>query len=117
MWDSALIEVLLDDVEDDEVIVEIVTPVGTLEVAGCVSIIGRVLYVKGAHAQGLTSGALKRAGLNAICRKVLEVANVDEIVIQGGVRTTGRNQGRPPKPFRFPRHSVVACKRADSTAS
>jgi hypothetical protein len=53
--------------------------------------------------QGLTPGALGRAGLNAIGRKLLEEADVDQIVIQGGARTTGRGKGRRPRPFRFPK--------------
>ena len=102
VWDGGLIEVILDDVEDDEVIIRIVTPVGAIDVQGCVSINGRILHLKGAHVQGLYAGALQRAGLNAICRKMLEVADVDQIVIQGGFRTTLRNKGRRPKVFRFP---------------
>jgi hypothetical protein len=37
------------------------------------------------------------AGLNAIGRKLLEVTDVDQIIIQGATRTTGRNPGRIPK--------------------
>jgi hypothetical protein len=117
MWDTALIGVIIDDAEGDEVIVRFVTPVGTLEVVASVGINERILYVKGAHAQGLKSGALGRAGLNAICRSVLEVADVDQLVIQGGTRTTGCNRGRPPKSFRFPHDSVVTHKRTDPASS
>jgi hypothetical protein len=55
-----------------------------------------------AHVEGLGVGALGRPGLNAIGRKLLEVANVDEIIIQGGTRTTGRTKGKVPSPIRFP---------------
>jgi hypothetical protein len=53
---------------------------------------------------GCVAAALGRAGLNAIGRKILEEADVDQIVIEGGTRTTGKNPGRPPKAFRFPSH-------------
>jgi hypothetical protein len=53
---------------------------------------------------GCVAAALGRAGLNAIGRKLLEEADVDQIVIEGGTRTTGKNPGRPPKVFRFPSH-------------
>ena len=42
-----------------------------------------------AHIDGLKPDALGRAGLNAIGRKVLEEADVDQIIIEGSVRTTG----------------------------
>jgi hypothetical protein len=102
MWDSAEILIEFDLVEEDEAIVLITTPAGVIEIAGAVSVAGRVLYLDGVHIQGLHPGAVGRAGLNAIGRKLLEEADVDKIVIQGGVRTTGCNKGRRPRPFRFP---------------
>ena len=77
---------------------------------GSTSIVGRVMRIERAHVEGLTIGALGRAGLNAIGRKLLEVADVDEIIIQGGTRTTGRAQGKVPRPIRFPcqAHSNVS---------
>ena len=73
------------------VLVVISTPIGEIRVVGSVEIVGRVLHIDGAHIGGLMPGALGRAGLNAIGRKVLEVANVDQIVVQGSARTTGAN--------------------------
>ena len=81
----------------------ITTPVGTLSLIGSISIVGRVMRIDRAHVEGLKIGALGRAGLNAIGRKLLEVAYVDEIIIQGGTRTTGRTKGKAPRPIRFPR--------------
>ncbi len=103
MWTNNDIEVELLVVEWEEMIVRIATPAGVLELAGSVSRIGRVLHVDGAHVQGLHPGALKLAGLHAIGRKLMELADVDQIVIQGGVRSTGRNRGRRPRPFCFPK--------------
>lgn len=102
MWDSLAIVVNLEDGDGDVAIVQIDTPAGAIKIAGSLFWEGRVLYVKDAHIEGLHPGALGRAGLNAIARKLLEEADVEKIVIAGSVRTTGRNPGRRPKVFRFP---------------
>ena len=103
MWGSASIEVVVDEVEDDEVILLIGTPVGTVHLMGTVRINGRVLHIERAHIHGLSRGALGRAGLNAIGRKLLEEANVDKIIIEGSARSSGPNEGRRPKIICFPR--------------
>ena len=107
MWGVDDIAVEIDLVDHPVMIVRITVPVGTLEVIGSVSKVGRTLRIDGAqfpmlNVQGLAPGALGRAGLNAIGRKLLEEADVDEIVIQGGARTTGRNKGARPRPIRYP---------------
>jgi hypothetical protein len=104
MWGEADVTVEIDQIDRDVMIVVVSTPVGKLQLIGEVTQIGRVLHVRNAHAGGLHPGALSRAGLNAIGRKLLVEADVDEIIIEGGTRTTGKNPGRPPKPFRFPSH-------------
>ena len=103
MLDVDEIAIEIDLVDHSGMIVRITVPIGTLEVIGSISRIGRVLHVDGAHVQGLAPGALGRAGLNAIGRKLLEEADVDEIVVQGGTRTTGRGKGSRPRPIRYPR--------------
>lgn len=113
MWTSDDIEVEIESVEYTEMIVAIKTPVGVVSLAGCVTRTEGLLRISGAHIGGLWRGALGRAGLNAIAQKVMEVADVEEIVIQGGVRTTGRNRGRPPREFRFTRlRSRTSCRGA-----
>jgi hypothetical protein len=102
MWTDADVTVEIDQVDRDVMIVIIGTPVGKLQLIGEITRIGRVLHVRKAHADGLHPGALGRTGLNAIGRKLLVEADVDQIIIEGGTRTTGKNPGRPPKPFRFP---------------
>jgi len=104
MWDEADVTIEIDQIDQDVMIVVIATPAGKLQIIGELTRIGRVLHVRKAHADGLHAGALGRAGLNAIGRKLLSEADVDEIIIEGGTRTTGKNAGRPPKPFRFPSH-------------
>lgn len=78
---------------------------GKLTLIGSVSIVGRTMRIDRVHVEGLTVGALGRAGLNAIGRKLLELADVDEIIVQGGARTTGRTKGKAPRPIRFPRQA------------
>ena len=103
IWTSAEISVELDDASEGSVwIVRIDTPAGAIELIGEVIKVGRVLHVDHAHVQGLNPGALGRAGLNAIGRKLVEEADVDEIIVQGGARTTGARPNRVPPAFRFP---------------
>ena len=102
MWSEADVTVEIDQVDRDVMIVVITTPVGKLQIIGEVARNGRVLHVREAHAGGLRPGALSRAGLNAIGRKLLVEADVDQIIIEGSVRTTGRNVGKHPTRFRFP---------------
>ena len=104
MWDNADITIEIGLVDGEVMIIEVTTPVGVMQIIGSVTRVGRVLHVGGAHVDGLHGGALGRAGLNAIGRKLLEEADVDQIIIEGGTRTTGKNPGRPPKVFRFPSH-------------
>jgi len=102
MWESDQIIVEIDDAELSEIVVIIMTPMGVLRLMANVSIIDRTLRIDRAHVEGLKPGALGRAGLNAIGRKLMELADVDEIVVQGSTRTTGRNPGNKPRPIRFP---------------
>ena len=102
MWTTQQIFVEVIAVDDDVMLVEIATPLGVVEVLGSVMRVGRVLLIRRAHIDGLYPGALRRSGLNAICRKLMEEADVDEVVIEGGARSTGKNRGRVPRSFRYP---------------
>ena len=105
MWRTDQISVEIDDVEHPVAVLVITTPVGTLRLIGSISIVGRLMRIDRAHVEGLNSGALGRAGLNAIGHKLRELADVDQIVIQGGTRTTGRTKANVPRPIRFPRQA------------
>jgi hypothetical protein len=105
MWTSDQITITLEEIDTHEppvALMKISTPVGDLRLLALIVFDDDTLHMKDAHIEGLHAGACGRAGLNAIGRKLLEVANVSKIVIQGGIRTTGRNPGRRPKIFRFP---------------
>jgi hypothetical protein len=103
VWTTDEISIEIEDVDHPVAVLVITTPAGALSLIGSVSIVARVMRIDRAHVEGLTIGALGRAGLNVIGRKLLEVADVDEIIIQGGTRTTGRTKGKVPRPIRFPR--------------
>jgi len=77
-------------------------PVAVLDVLACVSIRGRTLRLTDAHIgsdHGNYAGRLRRDGLNALCHALKVSANVDTVIVEGGVRNTGRNRGRAPKPI------------------
>lgn len=101
-WTPDQVSVEIEEVDHPVAMVVITTPAGEVRLIGSVSIVGRVLHIEKAHVGGLAPGALGRAGLNAIGRKLLEVADVDQIIIQGGFRSTGKNKGKAPRPIRFP---------------
>ena len=111
MWRSEQIVIDIEDVEHEggggqvaTMLVRVTTPAGAISLLGTVSIVGRVLRCENAHLGGLSPGALGRAGLNAIGRKLLAVADVDQIIIQGSTRTTGCRSGKTPREIRFPGH-------------
>lgn len=103
MWSARDVTIEIDEVEGQTMIVIVGTPAGAIEILGSIRSLGRVLHVERAHVQGLRPGALGRAGLNAIGRKMLEEADVDQVIIEGSARTTGKGRGRVPRPIRFPR--------------
>ncbi len=104
MWSSAEIEVTIDDEDFDPptVLVRVTTPIGVLEIIGNLRPVERDLYIDKVHVGGLAVGSLGRGGLNAIGRKLLEVADVAQLIIQGGVRTSGCGKGKVPRVIRFP---------------
>jgi hypothetical protein len=110
MWTAD--QIAIDIVDADHPILEVVitTPIGDLNLMASVFVIGRTLCLDDAHVGGLKPGLLGRAGLNAIGRKLLEVADVDEIILQGSTRTTGRYRGKVPRTIRFPRRAGAGAR-------
>ena len=102
MFALSEVQIEIEEAEHPVLIVVITTPVGKLEVSGAFTQIGRVLRLNDAHVQGLSPGKLGRAGLNAIGAKLLVEADVDEIIIQGGARTTGEEAGKGPSAHPLP---------------
>jgi hypothetical protein len=111
MWSSKQISVEIEEVDHPVMEVVIGTPVGTMRLMANVSITNRILRLDLVHVEGLKAGALERTGLNAIGRKLMELADVDQVIVQGSARTTGKNRGRTPRPIRFPRQVELDASR------
>lgn len=103
MWTTADLHVEIEEAEHPTAVVTVLTPAGTVKLMAELTLVGGVLRATDAHVQGLHPGALGRAGLNAIARKLLEETGADTLVVEGFSRTTGVRPGRRPRPFRFPR--------------
>jgi hypothetical protein len=101
MWTAAHI-VAEYEIDGPAVAITLTTPAGVVTILGEMTIVDDELHIIRAHIGGLSPGALGRRGLNAIGRKLLEMANVKKIVIQGSARTTGKRNGRIPWKICFP---------------
>ena len=103
MWDIAEITVIVEETDPPTMLVKILTPLGQVDLIGDLELVEDTLRIARAHIGGLSANALGVAGLNAIGRKLLEEAGVENLVVEGGARTTGRSRGRIPRVIRFPR--------------
>jgi hypothetical protein len=90
------------EIDGPVVAISLTTPLGVVNILGEMTIVADELHIIRAHIGGLYPGALGRAGLNAIGRKLLEMSDVEKIVIQGSARTTGRRKGKVPWKICFP---------------
>lgn len=103
MFCEAEAEAEIEEIDGLVILIEVKTPLGRVEILGRSWLAGRTLLGAEVHLGGLSANALGAAGLNAIAQKVLKDADVDSIIIQGGVRTSGRLIGKRPREFRYPR--------------
>jgi hypothetical protein len=101
MWAEADI-VAAYEIDGPVVSITLITPVGEVSILGEMAIVDNDLHIIKADVAGLYQGALGRSDLNAVGRKLLEMANVEKIVIQGSPRTTGRRKGTIPSNICFP---------------
>jgi hypothetical protein len=78
---------------------------GTIVVMAELALEGSCLTLRGLHVHGEDVGVneLGFAGLRRMVREIMEDLDVDEIVIEGSVRTTGSGPGLTPRPLRFAR--------------
>lgn len=117
MWDPAQITFdLVDDVTADPVVtVAVTTPAGVMKFIAEPERVGRTLILHGLHVQDLTPNAVGMANLMVLAGVVMEGMDVDGLVIEGGLRTTGVNPGRRPRVFRFSRRVRAAAVRESPT--
>jgi hypothetical protein len=102
MWNTDQLTLVIEIIEGNTIQVAITTPAGLVLLLGDVTFEGELLRIDGAHIDGPGRGSLKRAGLNAIARKLVEFANVKKVCVQGGTRGTGRRKGTIPRLICFP---------------
>jgi len=107
VWTGTDIEVILDDdlTDDPVVTAHILTPIGELLVMAEVEQHERELVLRGLHMHGVTLGPneLGWSRLRQLAHAVMERMDVDAIVIEGAVRTSGALRGHVPRTIRFSR--------------
>jgi hypothetical protein len=99
----------VDDLTDDPVVtLRIFTPVGPLTFMAQPVMVGMVLVLKGLHAQDSAANAVGPGNLMMIAHAVMEGMDLDGLVIEGAVRSTGANPGHRPRDVRFTRRVRAA---------
>jgi hypothetical protein len=108
VWTVADVEIVLDDdlTDDPVVTAHILTPAGELLVMAEVATYNRELVLRGLHMHGVTLGPneLGWPRLRQLARAIMERVDIDAIVLEGAVRTSGARRGRVPRTLRFTRH-------------
>ena len=66
-------------------------------------IAGPTLILRGVHMQGARPNAIGAGNLKVLARVVMERMELDGLVVEGALRTTGANPGHRPRPIRFAR--------------
>jgi hypothetical protein len=96
---------ILEEAGGAVILARIETSVGTLDVPAEAALEGRRLTLAGLHVYGIDVAAndLGVGGIRRIVREVMEELDVDEITIEGAIRTTGAGPGRAPRRLRFTR--------------
>ena len=101
-WDIAFD--FVDDMTDDPIVtVRIFTPVGPLTFMAQPVMDGTTMVLKGLHAQDSAANTVGPGNLMVIAHAVMEGMDLDGLVIEGAVRSTGANPGHRPRDLRFTR--------------
>jgi hypothetical protein len=94
----------VDDMTDDPIVtLRIFTPIGPLTFMAQPEMVGATMVLKGLHAQDSTANAVGKGNLMVIARAMMEGMDLDGLVIEGAVRSTGANPGHRPRNIRFTR--------------
>jgi hypothetical protein len=106
--DQLWFELANDTTDHPIVTVTIDTPAGQLSAMAEPIRNGRSLLLRGLHVQSETVGrnTIGAANLTFMVRAFMEVMDLDELVVAGGLRTTGANPGRTPRERRFTRRAA-----------
>lgn len=95
--------IVADQSEDPHYVAVAQTNRGRLETLSEVILDERTLELKGLHIGGDPKVEWGWADLRKLARLIAENLDVDEIIVTGGVQTTGGNPGRQPKQWRIRR--------------
>jgi hypothetical protein len=105
VWDAADLSFeMVDDLTSDPVVTIIVqTPAGRLSFMAEPEMIGSTLVLHRVHVQDAWANAVGATNLMRLARTVMERMDIDGLVVEGAVRTTGANPGHRPRVLRFAR--------------
>ena len=94
----------VDDMTDDPIVtLRIFTPVGPLTFMAQPVMVGTTMLLKGLHAQDSAANTVGPGNLMVIAHAVMEGMDLDGLVIEGAIRSTGANPGHRPRDVRFAR--------------
>ena len=99
----------VDDMTDDPIVtLRIFTPVGPLTFMAQPVMVGTTMLLKGLHAQDSAANTVGPGNLMVIAPPVMETSvmegmDLDGLVIEGAIRSTGANPGHRPRDVRFAR--------------
>jgi hypothetical protein len=95
--------------QDPVATITVDTPAGRLLVMAEPEQTGRSMTLHGLHVQGDAVGPndIGTGNVTIVVRAFMEVMCLDELLVAGGIRTTGANPGRTPARIRFTRRAVA----------
>ena len=107
MWNPDDLSIDLDDDVTDHPILTliVITPVGDLRIMVEPAWLDQTLVLRGLDIQGVSANVVGWAKLRVLADVIMKEIRVDEIIVEGAVRTTGATPGRTPQPIRFTRRS------------
>ena len=110
MWAVADISFeIVDDMTYDPVVtLSVETPAGVLKFMAEPIQQGNTLILQGTHVQGLSPNAIGAGNLMVMAQAVMERMELDGLVVEGALRTTGANPGHRPRVLRFARRLRAA---------
>ena len=106
VWTAADIAFeIVDDLSDDPVVtIRLSTLAGPLTFMAEPVVQGTALLLNGVHVQDSTPNRIGAANLLVIAQALMERMELDGLVVEGAIRTTGAHPGHRLRRLRFTRH-------------
>jgi hypothetical protein len=97
------VQILID--ENGAIDAMITVPEAAVEIIAKVIRQDDTIILDGVHVEKLSGGSVDRQQINRLCDEFCRHYQVDELIVRGARRTTGKSAGRIPKPLvhRVPR--------------